>query len=76
MSVIPVAITTEMCPPLTMSATIGMRMSSSALLNVNDFANRAHTPDASPFMSWKTKCSCSRKFAMIVTSEAMIAATR
>ena len=58
-----------------MSATIGMRISSSALLNVNDLANRAQTPDASPCMSWKTKRSCSRKFAMIVTSDAMIAAT-
>ena len=47
-SVSAVAITAEMWPPLTSSATIGMRISSSALLNVNDFAKRVQTPDASP----------------------------
>ena len=67
--------TAEMCHVSTRSASTGMRMSASALLNENDLAKRSQPPDAASRMSWKTKRSCSRKLPMIVVSAAMIAAT-
>ncbi|MNL65864.1 hypothetical protein D3C87_1902550 [compost metagenome] len=72
---IAVASTAEMWPVETMTATIGMRITASALLNVNDFAKRSQTPEALSRMSWKTNRSCSRKLPTIVASAAMIAAT-